>query len=349
MVSSGGDADSEANAGAVRSNGADRGSLRTLSAKAKADGVLDAASLLLHVTHDDPVEALERIAQALRFRHRERFPTALKLVNACRDRMSSAERAGVQSMHFISGAQSKPSSIRVSSPNPSASRPRTAGGFLRSDDAGDDKRGKLRVARMSAVEARRGDVSGGGNRVRRISAAARTPARHEHEMSVHLHGMGSNGVVHSRAVENGGSGRLYLDDKPAEVPSRRSPSPQSLHAPRASSSARASSHSRVPFRGSPPSRMSATLGSSFGRSTPVGAERARPRTASDTWNGGSDASHGEGIRYGVSKEQISEWKKEREEAEEKREESMRRAIEKEREYINQIYKTKRPWRRPSDF
>jgi hypothetical protein len=41
-----------------------------LSAKDKAEGIQDAAALLLQVTFDDPVEALETIAEALRFRHR---------------------------------------------------------------------------------------------------------------------------------------------------------------------------------------------------------------------------------------------------------------------------------------
>eukprot|EP00227_Mantoniella_beaufortii_P015478 CAMPEP_0197577364 /NCGR_PEP_ID=MMETSP1326-20131121/2024_1 /TAXON_ID=1155430 /ORGANISM="Genus nov. species nov., Strain RCC2288" /LENGTH=70 /DNA_ID=CAMNT_0043140421 /DNA_START=238 /DNA_END=447 /DNA_ORIENTATION=+ len=60
-------------------------------AKDKAAGIQDAATLLLSCTLDDPVEALQIIAEAIRFRHQHRdtYPTALKLVNACRERMTA--------------------------------------------------------------------------------------------------------------------------------------------------------------------------------------------------------------------------------------------------------------------
>lgn len=53
-----------------------------------AQGVADAADLLLRLAHDNPVEALEIIAETIRHRHRERYPTSVKLANALCERLA---------------------------------------------------------------------------------------------------------------------------------------------------------------------------------------------------------------------------------------------------------------------
>mmetsp|Transcript_29695 Transcript_29695/g.74221 ORF Transcript_29695/g.74221 Transcript_29695/m.74221 type:complete len:162 (-) Transcript_29695:245-730(-) len=50
------------------------------------------------------------------------------------------------------------------------------------------------------------------------------------------------------------------------------------------------------------------------------------------------------VGYGPTETQVTRWKKDREAAEDDKEESMRRVVVKSRLFIEQIFNTKRPWR-----
>ena len=54
---------------------------------------------------------------------------------------------------------------------------------------------------------------------------------------------------------------------------------------------------------------------------------------------------GERRGYAPTKEEVQEWKKQKEKQEDKKEEAIRRVITKDREFIEQIHNTKRPWRK----
>lgn len=49
--------------------------------------------------------------------------------------------------------------------------------------------------------------------------------------------------------------------------------------------------------------------------------------------------------YAPTKEEVHAWKKQKEKEEDAKEEAVRRVITKDREFIEQIYNTKRPWRK----
>ena len=187
-----------------------------LSAKNKAESIQEAVTLLLYVTLDDPVEALETIAEALRFRHRETYPTALKLVNACRDRMTAAAAAGIQSSRFISGAQNKPNSFERATTGGGANSARSArsangGGVIRRPATSRYSVGSYRAP--SANRERRAELA---------STTGKAPGRHDlPSFSLQVHGMDDSRPgrwARTGAGYRDRDGAFYRDDKAATSP-----------------------------------------------------------------------------------------------------------------------------------
>lgn len=331
-------------------------------------GLRDATALLLRISSDDPVVALETIAEALRSRC-ETYTTSLELVDACRDRMASAVAAGGDSggLSLDGGCQpSSPQSISCggdgqvahsdggtrSQPRPSTVNQHSTGPY----------RGPSMLREPGAGPGPTSKAPGRGGFFLHLRGT-------DDLLGQGVGGVRSHRVRDGRGGEGGGGGSMSTPNESSTTVSKRPPpSPHLLAAtvlppPRASRCL-----SRTPRRSSPavlspplPPPPPAKRASATSPSLQMRLQHARPGTATARVSvpgahpvGGGEGGKSRGcaggvegwatVGYGPTETQVTRWKKDREAAEDDKEESMRRVVVKSRLFIEQIFNTKRPWR-----